>query len=87
MVNLTPGGLGLIEVGSYGALLAMGVPEPKIMVLLSARESSPPFHDRSGTDDSPYFLAGTRLREGKQSEFSIPNWRRSSRSDQEWNHA
>lgn len=34
MVNLTPGGLGIVEVGSYGALKLMGVAESKIMVFV-----------------------------------------------------
>lgn len=34
MVNITPGGLGLVEMGSYGALMVMGVPESKIMVFV-----------------------------------------------------
>jgi uncharacterized membrane protein YbhN (UPF0104 family) len=34
MLNITPGGLGIVEMGSYGALKFMGVPEPKIMVFV-----------------------------------------------------
>jgi uncharacterized protein (TIRG00374 family) len=34
MLNITPGGLGIVEVGSYGALKFMGVVEPKIMVFV-----------------------------------------------------
>lgn len=34
MLNITPGGLGIVELGSYGALKFMGVPESKIMVFV-----------------------------------------------------
>ncbi len=37
MLNITPGGLGVIEMGSYGALMLMGVPEPKIMLFVVAQ--------------------------------------------------
>lgn len=34
MLNITPGGLGIVEMGSYGALKIMGVPDAKIMVFV-----------------------------------------------------
>lgn len=34
MLNITPGGLGIMEMGSYGALKFMEVPETKIMVFV-----------------------------------------------------
>jgi len=34
MLNITPGGLGIVEMGSYGALKFMEVPESKIMVFV-----------------------------------------------------
>jgi uncharacterized protein (TIRG00374 family) len=34
MLNITPGGLGIVEMGSYGALKLMEVPESKIMVFV-----------------------------------------------------
>lgn len=34
MLNITPGGLGIVEMGSYGALKLMGVPDAKIMVFV-----------------------------------------------------
>jgi uncharacterized protein (TIRG00374 family) len=34
MLNITPGGLGIVEIGSYGALKLMEVPESKIMVFV-----------------------------------------------------
>jgi uncharacterized protein (TIRG00374 family) len=34
MLNITPGGLGIVEIGSYGALKLMEVPEAKIMVFV-----------------------------------------------------
>ncbi len=34
MLNITPGGLGIVEMGSYGALKFMGVPESKIMIFV-----------------------------------------------------
>jgi uncharacterized membrane protein YbhN (UPF0104 family) len=34
MLNITPGGLGTVELGSYGALKLMGVPDSKIMVFI-----------------------------------------------------
>jgi len=37
MLNITPGGLGVIEIGSYGALILMGVPESKIMLFVVAQ--------------------------------------------------
>lgn len=39
MLNITPGGLGVIEMGSYGALLLMGVPESKIMLFVVAQRA------------------------------------------------
>ena len=34
MLNITPGGLGVVEMGSYGALMLMGVSESKAMVFV-----------------------------------------------------
>jgi uncharacterized protein (TIRG00374 family) len=34
MLNITPGGLGVVEASSYGALKLMGVTEPRIMVFV-----------------------------------------------------
>lgn len=34
MLNVTPGGLGIVELGSYGALMLMGVPDSKIMLFV-----------------------------------------------------
>jgi uncharacterized protein (TIRG00374 family) len=34
MLNITPGGLGIVEMGSYGALKFMEVPDSKIMVFV-----------------------------------------------------
>jgi uncharacterized protein (TIRG00374 family) len=65
MFNLTPGGLGLVEMGSYGALMLMGVPESKIMVfVIGQRVLASVFTIGLALMSQLIFLAGTRLREG-----------------------
>lgn len=34
LINITPGGLGVVEMGTYGALFLMGVPQPQILVFV-----------------------------------------------------
>ena len=66
MLNLTPGGLGLVEVGSYGALMVMGVPESKIMVfVIGQRVLASFFTIGLALLNHLIFLAGTRLRGGE----------------------
>ena len=66
MLNLTPGGLGLVEVGSYGALMVMGVPESKIMVfVIGQRVLASFFTIGLALLNHLIFLAGTRLKEGE----------------------
>jgi uncharacterized protein (TIRG00374 family) len=65
MFNLTPGGLGLVEMGSYGALMLMGVPESKIMVfVIGQRVLASVFTIGLALMSQLIFLARTRLREG-----------------------
>ena len=66
ILNLTPGGLGLVEMGSYGALLAMGVPESQIMVFVIGQRFLASFFTIGlALVNHLVFLAGVRLREGE----------------------
>jgi uncharacterized protein (TIRG00374 family) len=66
MFNLTPGGLGLVEMGSYGALMVMGVPESKIMVfVIGQRVLASFFTIGLALINHLVFIAGTRLRAGE----------------------
>ncbi len=66
MLNLTPGGLGLVEMGSYGALLAMGVPESQIMIFVIGQRFLASFFTIGlALVNHLIFLAGVRLREGE----------------------
>lgn len=66
MFNLTPGGLGLVEMSSYGALVVMGVPESKIMVfVIGQRVLASFFTIGLALMNHLIFLAETRLRGGE----------------------
>jgi uncharacterized protein (TIRG00374 family) len=63
MLNLTPGGLGLVEMGSYGALMAMGVPESETMVfVIGQRVLASSFTIGLALINHLIFLAGMKLR-------------------------
>lgn len=34
LINITPGGLGIVELGTYGTLLLMGIPKPQVLVFV-----------------------------------------------------
>lgn len=34
LINITPGGLGVVELGTYGTLLLMGIPKPQVLVFV-----------------------------------------------------
>ncbi len=66
VLNLTPGGLGLVELGSYGALMAMGVPESQIMIfVIGQRVLASFFTIGLALANHLIFIAGLRLREGE----------------------